>query len=86
MEDKDIFKCPLIRGLDPMHRAELIGLINDSSLREHLEKCLANLQQNLPELCAPEATVPEAKPVVHFEEAVHNWTPAVPVFRRGAKE
>jgi hypothetical protein len=86
MKNEDVFKCPLIRGLDPMHRAELIGLINDSSLRDHLEKCLANLQQHLPELCAPEATPVEPKAAPKFDEEIHNWTPAVPIFRRGAKE
>jgi hypothetical protein len=86
MRDEDLFKCPLIRGLDPMHRAELVGLLNDSSVREHVEKCLTNLQQNMPELCAEEALPVETKSAPKFEEAIHNWTPAVPIFRRGAKE
>jgi len=86
MKDQDLFKCPLIRGLDAMHRAELLGLLNDSALREHLEKCVANLQQNLPELCAPEPIPAEPKPAPTFEEAVHSRTPTIPIFRRGGKE
>jgi hypothetical protein len=86
MKDEDLFKCPLIRGLDPMHRAELVGLLNDSSVREHVEKCLTNLRENMPELCATEDAAAEPKAAPKFEEAIHNWTPAVPIFRRGAKE
>jgi hypothetical protein len=38
MKDDDLLKCPLLQGLDAMHRAELLGLLNDSNLREKLEK------------------------------------------------
>ena len=41
MNDQDLLRCPLLQGLDRMHRAELIGLLNDSGVREKLEKCLA---------------------------------------------
>ncbi len=41
MKDQDLLRCPLLQGLDPMHRAELMGLLNDSGVREKLEKCLA---------------------------------------------
>jgi hypothetical protein len=42
MKDEDLLKCPLLQGLDPMHRAQLIGLLNDSHVRESLEQCLAD--------------------------------------------
>ena len=41
MRDEDLLKCPLLQGLDPMNRAELMGLLNDSGVREKLERCLA---------------------------------------------
>ena len=41
MTDQDLLRCPLLQGIDPMRRAELLGLLNDSNLREKLEECLA---------------------------------------------
>jgi len=41
MKQEDLLKCPLLQGLDAMHRAELLGLINDSGLKEKLEQCMA---------------------------------------------
>ena len=38
MRDEDLLKCPLLHRLDPKHRTELLDLLNDSNLREDLEK------------------------------------------------
>jgi len=83
MKDEDLLKCPLLQGLDAMHRAELLGLLNDSNLRERLEKCLG---QHL-------ADEPKADPVCtgapqtgQFEEEVRSWNPQKLVFSRSPKE
>ena len=82
MKDEDLLKCPLLKGLDAMHRAELLGLINDSSLKEKLEQCLA--LHATPE---PEGQIAGAggKPA-DFQKSVHTWDTTTPLWRRGAKE
>jgi hypothetical protein len=84
MKDEDLLKCPLLQGLDAMHRAELLGLVNDSSLREKLEKCLtqhleAEAKESVP-VCAEEPGPRD------FEKEVHSWNPQRLVFSRSPKE
>jgi len=82
MKDEDLLKCPLLQGLDAMHRAELLGLLNDSNLREKLESCLS---QHRGEATTPEACGAEAKRG-DFEKDVHSWNPQRLVFSRSPKE
>ena len=77
MRDEDLLKCPLLQGLDAMHRAELLGLLNDSNLREKLEACLSQNVGN-PAACASEER--------NFEKDVHSWNPQKLVFSRSPKE
>jgi len=81
MNDQDLLKCPLLQGLDAMHRAELLGLINDSSLRSRLEKCLG---EHL--AASPEEVVCGEPGVGDFEKEVHSWNPQRLVFTRSPKE
>lgn len=81
MKDQDLLKCPLLQGLDAMHRAELLGLINDSNLRERLEKCLS---ERAPDASKEEACV-AAEPR-DFEKEVHSWNPQRLIFSRSPKE
>jgi hypothetical protein len=83
MRDEDLLKCPLLQGLDAMHRAELLGLLNDSSLREKIEKCLA--EQNVQTWTDPEPADTEPKPS-NFNKEVHSWNPKQLVFTRSPKE
>jgi len=78
MDEKDLLKCPLLQGLDAMHRAELLGLLNDSNLRSKLEACL---KQHGGEADAPCATEQR-----NFEKEVHSWNPQKLVFSRSPKE
>ncbi len=83
MKDEDLLKCPLLQGLSAMHRAELIGLLNDSSLRERLEECLAGrLKAKGEEAC----DCSETKPTETFEATARSWRPDAPLWRRSAKE
>jgi hypothetical protein len=83
MKNEELLKCPLIRGLDPMRRAEVIGLLNDSKLGEQLEQCVARFchPDDEPKEAAAEKTGP-----ADFEKDVHNWNPEVPIWRRSSKE
>jgi len=81
MKDEDLLKCPLLQGLDAMHRAELLGYLNDSNLREKLEKCLGqHLAESTPTVCETEAKRGD------FEKEVHSWNPQHLVFSRSPKE
>lgn len=82
MTDEDLLKCPLLQGLDAMHRAELLGLLNDSNLREKLEKCLA--EQRVKTWTDPEPAG-ESK-LQEFHKEVHSWNPKQLVFTRSPKE
>lgn len=84
MRDEDLLKCPLVAGLDAMHRAELLGWLNNSSnLRAKMEECLAENQ--VKEWTDPE---PGAEPEAprDFNKEVHNWNPQKLVFSRSPKE
>ena len=78
MRDEDLLKCPLLQGLDAMHRAELLGLLNDSNLREKLESCLSQHVGKPNDVCATEER--------NFEKEVHSWNPQKLVFSRSPKE
>jgi hypothetical protein len=82
MKQEDLLKCPLLQGLDAMHRAELLGLINDSNLRSKLETCLAEHQTADP---TAQPACAGAKPG-NFEKDVHSWQPDTPLWRRSSKE
>ncbi|HXY14016.1 MAG TPA: hypothetical protein VEI26_05915 [Terriglobales bacterium] len=77
MKDEDLLKCPLLQGLDAMHRAQLLGLINDSNLREKLEGCLAQREKDA-QPCTSEQR--------DFQKEVHSWNPQKLVFSRSPKE
>ena len=82
MKQEDLLKCPLLQGLDAMHRAELLGLINasDSSLKEKLEQCLAQHGAAEPEKAAA------GWKSADFQKDVHTWDPNTPLWRRSSKE
>jgi len=82
MKNEDLFRCPLLQGLDAMHRAELLGLINDSNLRERLEACLAQLKVAETD---SEARAPKAE-TSSFDQKVHEWNPKLPIWTRSPKE
>ena len=83
MKEQDLLKCPLLQGLDAMHRAELLGLLNDSNLRDKLEACLTQHAQVSPTGAQPEACAEEAR---NFQKEVHDWNPQRLIFSRSPKE
>jgi hypothetical protein len=80
MRQEDLLKCPLLQGLDAMRRAELLGLINDSNLREKLEQCLS---QHVPD--EPQSKCADWKPG-DLEKNVDHWDKETPLWRRSSKE
>jgi hypothetical protein len=86
MNDQDLLRCPLLKGLDPMHRAELIGLLNDSGVREQLEKCLAEHISAEESTGQPLAACAGEKQPGDFEKQVHSWNPQRSPWNRSPKE
>jgi hypothetical protein len=86
MKDQDLLKCPLLQGLDPMHRAELMGLLNDSSVREKLEKCLAEHGSKVDSSTEPAGVCAQGGQPGAFEKEVHNWNPQRSLWNRSPKE
>lgn len=78
MKDEDLLKCPLLQGLDAMHRAELLGLLNNSNLREKVEACLSQHTSKPNAACASEQR--------NFDKDVRSWNPQKLVFSRSPKE
>ncbi|HLN30286.1 MAG TPA: hypothetical protein VK395_21265 [Gemmataceae bacterium] len=86
MNDQDLLRCPLLKGLDRMHRAELIGLLNDSGVREKLEQCLAE-HISAQESTGQAATVCAGeKQPGDFDKQVHTWNPQRSPWNRSPKE
>ena len=82
MKQEDLLKCPLLQGLDAMHRAELLGLINSSSLKEKIEECLA--QHGATE-CEGEPVAAGSKPP-DFQTGTCTGDASNPYWRPGSKE
>jgi hypothetical protein len=82
MKREDLMKCPLLQGLDAMHRAELLGLINDSGLKEKLEQCLSQHATGERVAIASAAGTKADE----FEQDVHKWDTKAPLWRRSEKE
>ncbi len=85
MKDQDLLKCPLLQGLDPMNRAELLGLLNDSNVRERLEKCIA---EHAAAADSPKesAACAQVRPPGQFQKQVHSWNPKHSTWNRSPKE
>jgi len=86
MRDEDLLKCPLLQGLDVMHRAELIGILNGCNLREKLERCLTEVEHTTDAAKVPVTIGAKQPEPLDFEKEVHNWNTAVPLWRRSSKE
>ena len=76
----------MLQGLDPMHRAELMGLLNDSSVREKLEKCLAEHTNATDSSKEPAAVCAHERQPGDFEKEVHSWNPQRSPWNRSPKE
>jgi hypothetical protein len=84
MTDQDLLKCPLLRGLDPMNRAALMGLLKDSNVKQELEKCLAQHQSAADS--AKTVSCASVRQPGDFEKEVHSWNPQRSTWNRSPKE
>ncbi len=86
MKDEDLLRCPLLQSLDALHRAELLWMLNDSNLRENLEKCLAEHARAAAKPTRLPTSDLDRPQMRNFEREVHSWDPDLPMWRRSAKE
>jgi hypothetical protein len=86
MRDEYVLQCPLLQGLDTMRRAELLGLLKDSNLRERVERCIVDRSHSVGEQREPVTCGAASTPRQNFEGGVHHVTSNPHLWRRGAKE
>lgn len=82
MRDEDLLRCPLLQGLDAMHRAQLLGMLNNSCIRERVERCLTEYLRTSIEPGSPNSAGPQMR---NPEESRNAWQFGVPM-RRSPKE
>jgi len=79
MTNEDLPRCPLLQGLDPKHRAQLLDLLNNGCVREKVETCLTEfLQSSTTVPINAESQSPSP------EKHVNRWQLSLPM-RRSAK-
>ncbi len=81
MQNDDLMKCPLLQGLDDAHRAELLGLINRSNLKDKLEQCVAMHSSD-----APVKAICSGSERAEFDSDVRSWKPDIALWKRSPKE
>jgi len=86
MKNEELLQCPLLQGLDTMRRAELLGLMKDSNLREKVEKCVAGLPR--PADCQQEVASlgAQSSQTRNVQNNARSWNRDSPSWRRSAKE
>lgn len=85
MRQEDLLQCPLLHGLDAMHRAQLLDLLKDSNLGESVERCVAGVPRPASDQEKTPADTDQPQPH-DFQKKVHNWNPEFPSWRRSNKE
>jgi len=83
MKDEELLQCPLLHGLDAMHRAEMMSLLGVGDLRDRLERCLTEHSQ-AQKIEEPIALASEGSRPVEKENK--NWNCGFPTWTRSPKE
>ena len=83
MVNDDVVKCPLCGGFTHVADRELRDALQNTGIREQIEKYIAELLKSpVDEL----ATVGATQSSRDFQKDVHTWNPCVPMWRRSPKE
>jgi len=81
MESDELVKCPVCDGHASVRRSDLTALLTGANLREKLEKNIAEFTP----IAEADRTAHKLQPI-EFKKEVHNWNPALPIWRRSPKE
>jgi hypothetical protein len=84
MINDDLVKCPLCGGFTHIQQPELVAMLNNASVREKVERHVAELLQPSTEDMAGAGV---GKPEVRdFQKEIHKWNSGLPMWRRSPKE
>jgi hypothetical protein len=83
MPKDDVVKCPLCGGFTHIEKHELLEALRNPSLREQVEKYIAELLKSPVEELS---TVGATQAGRDFQKDVHSWNPCVPMWKRSPKE
>ena len=83
MVNDDVVKCPLCGGFTHIDNPALLQALRNPNLRERVEKYIRQLLRSpVEDLSSVHATHAGRD----LQKDVHNWNPAVPMWRRSPKE
>jgi hypothetical protein len=84
MINDDLVKCPLCRGFTHIEQPELVAMLNNASVRERIERYVAELLQSSTEdLAGTGVGMPQVR---DFPTVTHNWNAGLPMWQRSPKE
>ena len=83
-ENQDQLKCPLCKGHGQIRRSKLIESLTDHALKARIDAYVAEIVQ--PENDQDLAAVSTLNTRRNFQKEVHDWNPALPMWRRSPKE
>jgi hypothetical protein len=69
-----------------MNRAELLGLLNDSVVRQRLENCIAEHANSADSIQEPAAACVSPRQPGDFEKQARSWNPKLSTWNRSPKE
>ena len=83
MVNDDVVKCPLCGGFTHIESPALLQALQNSQLREQIEKYITELLKSPVEELS---SVGPSQAAHEFQKDVHSWNPCVPMWRRSPKE
>jgi len=84
MINDDLVKCPLCRGFTHIEQPELVAMLNNASVREKIERSVAQLLQSSTEDLAGVGV--GKLQVRNCPRVIHNWNAGLPMWQRSPKE
>lgn len=79
VEEATLVKCPLCEGQGALAPQAVIDRFLKPELRQRLDARIAEIA----EICGSDTT---RSKVLNFQKEVHDWNPALPIWRRSPKE
>ena len=83
MVNDDVVKCLLCGGFTHVESHDLLTALQNTRVREQVEKYIAELLKSPVEDLAPVSATQAGR---DFQKDVHGWNPCVPMWRRSPKE
>jgi hypothetical protein len=81
LEEMTKVKCPVCEGEGELSPATIVEKFVNPDLRARLNARIEEITENY----RSETTATKTK-VLNFQKEVHNWNPALPIWRRSPKE